>query len=266
MTDMPDADYPPEAYAPNGELWWTLKRWPGSNRKFGAELRMSAWLAYNLPVGGVFTMRMLREALGNDGEDNADEHLNRRLRTLRGRDRWVVPSNKDDGSLRVGTYRIEVVGWHSGLGTPRPKATTISQGVRRRVLDRDASRCVLCNVGAGEEYPEEPGSNAVMTIGHIIPNDQGGSSKDINNLRVECKRCNEPVRQEMRPPETLAQVLPDVRGLNMADKRRLLTWLNAGQRTKDQLDMVYDRVRFLSPDDRAKLTGLVTQMALPRSN
>lgn len=244
MTAEPNDEYPPEAYAPDGVVFW--------RSHYGAELKICAWLAFNRPVGTTFTMRELRAALGS-GVANDDEHLNRRLRQLRSRDGWVIPSNKDDGSIPVGTYRIDVVGWHPGLGTARASNTAISQAVRRRVFERDGRRCRVCNVGSGEEYPGEPGSSAVMTVGHIIAADDGGSSSDLNNLQTECKRCNEPVRQEIRVPKTLREVLPDVRNLKKVEKEKILSWLRAGQRSRDKLDVVYDDARRLSPTERAEL-------------
>jgi hypothetical protein len=259
VTSENTPNYPPEAYAPNGILWWKLDRRPHSAQPYGAELKICAWLAYNISEGGTVTMRELRAALGDDVVPNNDEHLNRRLRELRQRDGWVLPSNKDDGNLPVGTYRVDVVGWHPGLGTPRAPKNAISQAVRRRVFERDGSRCVVCGVGNGEEYPGEPGSKGVLTVGHIVANDHGGSS-DMNNLRAECKRCNEPVRQEIRSPETLQQVLPDVRGMKREEKQRLLSWLRAGQRTRDKLDAVYDRARKLTPEERADLEAKLQVM------
>lgn len=251
MTAEPADEYPPHAYMPDGILWWE-PHVPKGHRDVGAEWKISAWLAFNRPVGSTFTMRDLRLALGS-GPANDDEHLNRRLRELRSRDGWVIPSNKDDGSIPVGHYRVAVVGWHPGLGTQRPTSNAISQAVRRRVFDRDGSRCRVCNVGSGEEYPGQPGSSAVMTVGHIIAKDDGGSSSDLNNLQTECKPCNEPVRQEIRVPKTLREVLPDVRNLKRVEKERILSWLRAGQRSRDKLDVVYDDARRLSPSERAEL-------------
>lgn len=254
MTIQTGSPYPPGVYAPDGTLWWQLQKHPSrKTQKYGAENKLCAWLAYNVPVGGTVTMTALRNALGSDVVPNKDEHLNRRLRELRQRDGWSIPSNKDDGSLPVGTYRVDVVGWHPGLGTERPPKKTISQATRRRVFDRDGSRCKVCNVGSGEEYPGEPGSSATLTVGHIIANANGGSSSDINNLRTECKRCNEPVRHEIRVPETLQEVLPDVRNLKRVEKERLLSWLRAKQRARDKLDVVYDRARFLTEPEREEL-------------
>src|SRR5690606_1956272 len=210
---MPEAPaYPPEAYSPDGVLWWELRYWPGTRRRFGDEQKTAAWLAFNVTEGETFTMRTLRQALGEDPDTpNSAEHLNRRLRNLRP-DGWVVPSNKDDRTLPVGTYRLERKGWHPGLG-PRPKREGISDSKRRRVFDRDSSRCVICGVGRGEPYPDKPETKAVLTVGHRVPRELGGST-DLDNLQTECKRCNEPVRQEMGVPETLSALLPEVRRLN----------------------------------------------------
>lgn len=252
MTSPANAQYPDAAYASNDVLWWKLQKHVDSNRDYGAELKIASWLAFNVKVGDTVTMRDLRKALG-DAIPNDDEHLNRRLRELRKRDGWEILSNKDDGRLAVGAYRITKHGWHPGSGMPRAKSKGISASVRRRVLDRDHERCVICGIGTGEAYAENPNTRAVMTIGHIIPNDRGGSSSDLNNLRVECKMCNEPVRQEIRVPETLDEILPDVRKLKKVEAQKLMSWLSAGQRMRDSLDELYDRSRRLGPDQRSIL-------------
>ena len=262
MTTDASNDYPAEAYAPNGILWWKLRYWPGSTtREYGDERKLAAWMAFNVNIGETFTMRDLRTALGGDVIPNDAEHLNRRLRELR-KDGWSVPSNKDDRNLPVGTYRLETQGWHPGEGK-RPARNTISQATRRRVLDRDGWRCVVCGVGSGEPYPGEPGTNAVLTAGHRVPNAFGGSSRDINNLQAECKRCNEPVRQELRSPETLEQVLPDVRRLKKSELETLLSWLVAEHRTRNRLDDVYDRARRLSAGEQDDLEATVRGMVTP---
>ncbi|MFF2676818.1 HNH endonuclease [Arthrobacter koreensis] len=245
--------YPDLAYAPNNVLWWKLQKHVDKNIDFGAELKLASWLAFNVNVGDTVTMRELRKALG-DAIPNDDEHLNRRLRELRKRDGWEILSNKDDGRLAVGEYRITKQGWHPGLGTQRAKSKGISASVRRRVLERD-ERCTVCGVGPGEAYPDLPSTRAVMTIGHIVPSDRGGSSSDLNNLRVECKICNEPVRQEIRVPERLEEILPDVRKLKKAEAQKLMSWLSAGQRSRDSLDELYDRSRKLGPVERNVLVN-----------
>jgi hypothetical protein len=260
VTGQAGIPYPPEAYAPDGTLWWKLKTHPGKKMRYGAELKLMAWLTFNTEVGDTVTMPELRAALGNDVVPNDDEHLNRRLRKLRPRDKWIISSKKDDGSLPVAVYRIDLKGWHPGVGTPREPDNAVSQGTRRRVLERDGRRCLVCGVAGGEPYPNEPDTRAALTVGHIIPRALGGSSEDTNNLRTECKRCNEPVREEIRSPETLEQVLPDIRKLNIEYKQRLLSWFDHGYRTRDKLDQVYDRARQLSPDDKKELEARLRRM------
>ncbi|WP_090774197.1 HNH endonuclease signature motif containing protein [Nonomuraea maritima] len=201
-------------------------------------------------------MADLRQALGEDAPNNA-EHLNRRLRNLRP-DGWDVPTNKDDRTLPVGTYRLDAKGWHPALG-PRPKRDAVSAGQRRRVFDRDDRRCVVCGVGNGEPYPGEPNSRAALTVGHRIPRELGGST-ELDNLQTECKRCNEPVRQELGLPETLAELLPDVRRLRTQELRTLLSWLQAKHRIRNRVDTVYDRARQLSATEHEQLVRTLHDM------
>ena len=250
--------YPTEAYAPSGDLWWELDHIPGTKRRFGGERRIAAWLTFNVDEGELFTMRDLRNALGDEAVPNDAEHLNRRLRNLRP-DGWVIPSNKDDRTLGIGVYRVERKGWHPAIGA-RPKREAVSADARRRIFDRDGRRCVICGVGEAEPYPNEPGTKAVLTVGHRTPRELGGSSTDLNNLQTECQRCNEPVRQAMGLPESLAEVLPDVRSLRKAELRDLLTWLQAGQRTRNRLDSIYDRARMLSAGERDELAAKLRAM------
>lgn len=244
--------YPQQAYAPTGELWWLLDTAPGTRRRYGAENKLASWLAFHVEVGATFTMRQLREALGG-GEANTDEHLNRRMRTLRTLG-WALPSNKDDKTLRPDQYRVVQRGWHPGLG-PRPKrAGVISSRVRGEVFARDGSRCTVCGVGDREPYPGEPGTAAVLTIGHRLAQARGGGD-DIDNLRTECSRCNEPLRHEAEAPDTYEEVHIQVRLLKEAERRALLAWLQHGQRSRSALDRVYDRARKLSAADRDRLVA-----------
>lgn len=247
-------DYPPQAYAPNGELWWRLITEPNSKRRFGDEQRIAAYLASTKQPGDSFTTRELREAISRDGGPNTAEHFQRRIRSLRStRDRWAIASYQDDRSLPAEHYRVDRIGWHPALG-PRPKSSqSVSAKTRSLVLDRDGRRCVICGVGAGEPYPET-GSPAVMTIGHIVPQARGGTS-DPGNLQVECAHCNETKRAEGASPETFDAVWPVVRSLRTSDLQRISGWLAQGWRTRDKADEVYDRVRMLPTTDRDRVSN-----------
>ncbi|GAA2338157.1 hypothetical protein GCM10009854_12950 [Saccharopolyspora halophila] len=249
-------DYPPQAYAPSGELWWRLEVAPGkSRRRFGAEQRIAAWLAFNRREGQIFTMRDLRAALGEDAE-----HLNRRLRKLRG-DHWQILSQKDDGSLAHDEYRVGEVGWHPGSGKPRPRRADVSDRLRTQVIRRDQSTCRVCGVVATDPYPDVPDRRAVITVGHRIPGKRLDRSATADDLQAECERCNGSVRDEVADPETLAEVRPEVRMMKKAEKEELLAWLENG-RTTSSVQRLYLRARRLAESEREVLIGdlrLMTQ-------
>lgn len=249
----------PDAYGPDGiTLWWDLDIAPGKlKQKFGAEQKLAAWLACEVEVGETFTMPALREALGDGIVPEDAEHLNRRLRKLR-EDGWDLPTTKDDASLPQGFYRLRAKGWHPALGQ-RPKKSSISLTTRRRVLERDNRRCVICGVASREAYPGEPESAAVLTMGHREPNKRGGSNRDPNNLQVECKRCNEPIREALRSPETLDEIQADVLSLKLQEARKLEGWVLAGHRQRDRVDEIFDRARLLSADDKLALIDLLSR-------
>jgi hypothetical protein len=246
MTNEQEYAFPKEAYAPDGTLWWRLETWPDSHRPFGDERKLAAWMTFNLEVGDTFTIRDLRMVWGSEAE-----HFNRRLRRLRP-DGWELASARDDGSLAADEYRLRAKGWHPGQVEDRPVRSGVSQGVRRRVFDRDGRRCVVCGVGSGEPYPGEPRSKAVLTVGHRIPGARNGSSRDLSNLQTECGRCNEPVRDEMSPKERLADLLPEIRLMGRSEKSKLESWLLEGRRTRDRTDEMYDRLRTLGHAERAE--------------
>ncbi|MEV4454674.1 HNH endonuclease signature motif containing protein [Microbispora sp. NPDC049633] len=249
-------DYPAEAYAPNGQLWWRLRYQPGTRRPFGDERKLAAWLTFNVNEGDTFTMADLRRGLGDEVPNDA-EHLNRRLRALRP-DGWRIPSNTDDRTLPIGTYRLEAKGWHPGLG-PRPKRDAVSDADRRRIFNRDGWRCVVCGVGSGEPYPENPDSKAVLTVGHRVARDLGGSV-ELDNLQTECKRCNEPLRHELGFPETLTELLPEVKRFRKSELEILLSWLQAKQRIRNRVDAAYDRARRLSEGEQEQLKHTLRKM------
>jgi 5-methylcytosine-specific restriction endonuclease McrA len=257
---MDGADYPAEAYAPNGELWWRLKIAPGKTKlRFGGEQKIAAWLAFNRAVGQTFTMRDLRLALGEVDVPDDAEHLNRRLRTLRLRDGWKLPSQKDDGSLAHNEYRVKRVGWHPGTGKPRPKPDLPSDSIRRKVLERDKRTCVVCGIGSRDPYVDMPDKHARMTIGHRIPGNRMTSAATVDELQTECARCNETVRDELPDPVTLEELLPVVRNLKRADKEELLRWLEHGRRPS-RVDEAYSSGRLLSDVERGLLVATLREM------
>jgi hypothetical protein len=123
-----------------------------------------------------------------------------------------------------------------------------SKATRTKVLLRDGSRCQICGVADGEPYPDDPSRLAVMTVGHILAQDRGGSNEE-SNLRAEYAFCNEPLRAEGRNPDSLDELTSVLRTLKKDDRRRLNEWLTLGHRTRSSIDDLYDRARRL-PTDR----------------
>lgn len=244
---MPSA-YPPDAFAPTGDLWWTLKTWPGKRMRFGAEVKIASWLQFNADVGSLHTLRDLRRVLGEKGKPEAQEHFNRRVRKLRDFG-WEILSARDDASLQPDQYRLQKKGDPIWLGKSRFAQPQPSAAVRREVFDRDGRRCVLCGIGAGEEYPNRPGRHARLTLGHVVANLRGGATT-ADNLRTECSLCNEPVRAEAATVEDLATLLERVKRLGRSDKERLLDWIRAEKRSRDAVDVLFDLIRSLPAAQR----------------
>lgn len=127
-----------------------------------------------------------------------------------------------------------------------------SAKTRRRVFYRDGNQCVLCGIGAGEPYPDQPQRRARLTLGHFVADSlRGGAGPQ--NLRTECSRCNEPLRQEAQRGESSAEILPKIRSLGRPEKVRLLTWMNNGYRERDEVDQLFDQARILPAAQRDEI-------------
>lgn len=244
--------YPGEAHSPSGQHWWQLKFWPGTKRRrFGVEPKLASWLIFNAKIGEVFTIRHLRQALGGAAGANTDEHFNRRLRSLR-KYGWIVLSSRDAGDLKQDEYRLEKIGESIWLGKSKHGKRSVSDKTRREVHSRDGYRCLLCGVGSGEPYPDQPNRRARLTVGHFVADSLHGPG-DHANLRTECSRCNEPVKDEAQRSESALEILPKIRALPRADKRRLLIWIENGYRERGAVDRLFDSVRTLPASQRDEI-------------
>jgi len=263
---MDDAsEFSEDAFAPNGQLWWASAARNESSRFLGQASRLAAWLWYNKEVGDTFSMNELRVALGPEIVGKS-EHLNRRLRELRGAG-WVIPSGKDVGGPIGGSgYRLDAKGLRIWLKEERQSATRFapSARVRREVLERDGRRCVVCGIASGETYPGDSTRRARLTIGHRVPQErlrQYGGPDNLDNWRTECAQCNETVRDVIPDPLRYEEVWAQVRALNRSDKESLSLWLRRGERIRSPLDRVYDLSRSLAPGERERLIAALEGFA-----
>jgi 5-methylcytosine-specific restriction endonuclease McrA len=244
-------EYDAEAYSPSGEVWWKLTFWPGKKQKFGVEPKLAAWLNYNAKVSDVFTMRQFRDVLGDADAPNTQEHFNRRFRALR-KYGWIVLSSRDSGDLEPDQYRLTKVGAPIWLGKSKHGARAISEKMRREIFDRDGHRCLVCGVGSGEPYPDDPTRVARLTLGHFVADSLRGPNDPLN-LRTECARCNEPVKEHARRSESAAELWPKIRDLSRANKARLFAWIEKGYRDRDAVDVLFDQVRVLPALQREEI-------------
>ncbi|MCA1219920.1 HNH endonuclease [Streptomyces sp. 8L] len=197
----------------------------------GARVRVALWLRDEVGLGGTFSKAELRTAI------TGAEQVDRRMRDLRPAG-WIIRTNRDMPSLAPDRLYLEKMGlpiWereHRAAGLRQISAKT-----RRFVYERDGHMCRRCGVGAAEAYPDDPGSHARLTLGHIRPH-ASGSGSSPEELITECARCNESVRNLTGVQMTREQVWDRVGQLPLRYKRELLAW------------MVGD-VRPLSPAERA---------------
>ncbi|MFB7594885.1 HNH endonuclease [Streptomyces sp. NPDC056160] len=133
-------------------------------------------------------------------------------------------------------------------------------------MERDGRRCVVCGTAAGESYPGDPTNKARLTIGHRVPQERlrsRGAADDIDNWRTECARCNEPVRDAIPDPIQYDEVLAQVKRMSRDNKRTLLSWLERGERTRSELDRVYDLARILGQTEKEHLVAYLQTSSAP---
>ena len=230
--------------SPSGEIWWEVG---------GTAKRIAAYLWFNVKVGETFTMAEVRKATHTEQQTQSD----RRLRELRVQG-WGITSYKDDGALSMNTYCLEKRGQRLWLGD-RIERDVLSNKLRRQILDRDNSTCVVCGVAAGDEYSDLPGTKARMTIGHRVPNQRLGEAT-LDNLQLECSRCNETIRNLLNDPETLEDIIPSIRVLSREQLTQLQRWLANGRREQTDVDIVYARARRLNPQGYSRLLEYLAQI------
>jgi hypothetical protein len=220
----------------------------------GAMRRAAHWLATNVGEGQKFSKAQLRKAIPDI------EQVDRRARDLR-KYGWVINNYRDGPpGLRPDELRVAKIGdriWE--LDYKAPKGDSVSAKTKRRVFDRDNNRCVVCGIGAGEEYPTLPGTHARLTVGHLNPKARKGLN-DPDNLRTECSICNEPSRHLTAAPVDVDLLKAQLRELARADKQRLMDWIATGHRTFPEVDRIWMQIRQLPAPKRDEVRKLLEQL------
>lgn len=214
-----------------------------TNEKLGTRVRVALWLYHEVGEGNRFNKQQLRNAIPGV------EQVDRRMRDLRPAG-WVIRTYRDMAGLSPDELFLEKIGahvWEPGQRSQGLRA--ISGKVRRQVMERDNHRCVRCGISAGEEYPDDPGSRARLTLGHITPYKYGSAAR-AEDLVTECARCNETAKHLTGVQFSVEQVWDQIQELPRKEKAKLLTWMAADRRSMSETELIWARYRQLSAANR----------------
>ncbi|MFE1550501.1 HNH endonuclease [Streptomyces sp. NPDC058718] len=208
------------------------------NESLGARVRVALWLRDEVGEGGVFSKASMREAI------KGTEQVDRRMRDLRPAG-WAILTYRDKPSLQPDQLYLEKIGlpvWqaeHRAAGLRQ-----ISAKIRRYVYERDGHMCRRCGVSAAEQYADEPGTHARLTLGHVNPHISGGGA-NAEDLITECARCNEAVKHLTGVQMTKEQVWDRMKELPVQGKRQLLAWVKTDFRPLSPAEKVWGMYRQL---------------------
>ncbi|MFI7640604.1 HNH endonuclease [Nonomuraea sp. NPDC049400] len=217
-----------------------------TNDKLGTRIRVALWLHSEVGEGNRFNKQQLRKAIPGI------EQVDRRMRDLRPAG-WVIKTYRDMASLGPDELYLEKVGTH--IWEPGQRSVglrTISGKLRREVMERDNHRCVRCGISAGEEYPDDSGSHARLTLGHITPHKHGSAAR-LEDLVTECARCNETARHLTGAQLSAEQIWDRIQELPRREKTKLLTWMVADRRAATETELMWARYRQLPAAHRDAL-------------
>lgn len=202
----------------------------------GTKIRVALWLAAVIGDGGTFTKADLRAAFPTV------EQVDRRMRDLR-TDGWVIATYREDRSLAADEHRLVSVGarvWERGY---RRRAPSVTARERRAVLSRDDYACRYCGISAGETYPDDPLLTARLSAATATADTDG------NQLITLCDRCM------ADPPEvhSVPDLVSKIRALDPGDQRRLVSWIQNGQRRWTTAEVLWARFRRLPASAREQV-------------
>lgn len=211
----------------------------------GAARRVGHYLATEVGEGNRFEKATLREIIPNT------EQVDRRMRDLR-KVGWVIRNYKDMASLPPNELFLEKIGQHVWEDDFKWPVDGLTSSKRRKVLDRDGRRCMVCGLDFGEEYPDRPGVVARPTIGHVLPKERGGTD-DVDNLRAECQFCNETARNLTDTPVDAELLKRRIMELRREDKNTLAQWMLAGRRSFSDAERLWAQYNQLPQPKREEV-------------
>jgi hypothetical protein len=219
----------------------TLPDWKTSTA--GTRTRVALWLATDIGVGNSFTKADLRNAFPGV------EQVDRRMRDLRA-DGWIIATAREDRSLAQDELRLQAMGgkvWEPGYRSPK-SSSSISDKKRREVFAADGFMCVLCGIGAGEVYPDDPLRTGKLTVARL-----GTGGDGSPRLSTLCDRC----RSRTEEGVSFEVVAASVAALDEGEKDRLAEWIARGRRARDPLDEVWAAYQSLPATERDQVENLL---------
>ncbi|KRD14431.1 hypothetical protein ASE48_04000 [Mycobacterium sp. Root265] len=193
-------------------------------------VRGALWLLQVVGEGNTFTKNQLRDAFPGVSQ------IDRRIRDLRDYG-WVVYSNTEDASLLTEDQRFVKAGVAVWDPTARRNAApqkAVSSKERQAVLARDGYMCTLCGIAGGETYPDDSVMSGVLAVSRRTVIRVDGSESQA--LVTECKRCRAGLADD---PVSAQAAVDAAAGLNPAEHRRLLRWVERGRRGATELDRAW---------------------------
>lgn len=214
--------------------------------ELSSRLKAAKWLIEEVGQGQVFSIVQLKQRFP------AISQIDRRMRDLRPAG-WRIVTNDEDPALPIGQFRLLSVG---GLATP----AAVSGRTRRQIFEQDGHRCLVCGIGVGEPYDDEPGLLARITIGHWVPKEQGGDPLDRNNLRSECSRCNHAAQNQTGSVTLPGSVRSRISALPRREKQELLAWMRIGRRSQSRTETLWYEWRQLPPAARQEIHDTLSEL------
>ncbi|QLY33301.1 HNH endonuclease [Nocardia huaxiensis] len=228
-----------------------------AERQPSSIIRVASFIA-NVGVGNRFTMKQLNASVPDVIQTD------RRMRDLREMG-WRIDNYKTNASLAPEEYLVREIGVRIDQGEKRPanQRRSIAGAKRRRIFERDGGACRICGVAGGQEFPDAHGHKAVLTIGHIVPKDRGGSDND-ENLQIECQRCNEQSRNNIQSPPDPAEVLTAIRNLKGGHKtkKQVVGWMLSGKREISDAERAFGNWWRLPYDQRQHVKDALVKEVL----
>ncbi|MFJ8231394.1 HNH endonuclease [Streptomyces sp. NPDC094448] len=218
------------------------------DESLGARVRVALWLRDEVGEGGIFHKQEMRAVI------KGTEQVDRRMRDLRPAG-WLIRTYRDKPSLQPDQLYLEKIG--QPVWDPEHRAAglrQISAKVRRAVYEKDGHMCRRCGIAAGEEYADEPGSRARLTLGHVTPRKHGGGV-EAADLITECARCNEMVRHLTGVQMNAEQVWDRMTALSGPNMKLLMDWIAVDRRHLGKAEEVWALYRQLPAEARGKLAG-----------